>query len=246
MQLRNSTVPGKPVPQQKPTSLQKPSEGGSTELLVKIAIPIGLAVLAGVLNASAVARQMQTQPFFAFKEELPVGHMLTESDVVEVNLGGELSQIPYMRPTVSSKSELVGRVMNRPVKKGELVVDSQFGGVSLSKGKSKSFELPRNASRSLARSVRPGQWVSFQYAIKSDAKQIYELGPFEVGPVDPSYRSESTDPATILNVEIGPDSDLQILKLLEVLENENKYHSWCIPHRVRPSSGNNTAVKSGS
>ena len=226
-----------PPPRSVSAPLQNQTEGSSTEILVKIAIPIALAVVAGLLNASAVSRQMQTQPFYAFKEDLPIGHMISVADLHEVRIGGELGGIPYLRPASINKEDFVGRVLNRDIKKGELIVESQFGGISLPKARMKSFELPRNSGRLIARSARPGQSVTVQFSIKNDPNAVlYELGPFEVAPVDQNYKSDSHENPLVLNIALDKSTDRQVVKLLEVLENESKYYVLCLPHRAKPKS----------
>lgn len=233
--MQTKFAPAAPPKVVKTVPKQETVEGSSSDIVVKIAIPLVLAFVAAALNASAVARQMKTQPFLAYKEDLPIGHIIKNSDLVEVKIGGDLGQIPYHRPSENAASELIGRVINRPVKKGELIVESQFGGISVPDlGKYRSFELPRNLSRTLARSVRPGQWFTIRYALKNNTDKVYELGPFEVAPVDQNYRLDSVDAVTVLNLKMNEDTDRQIFMLQEVLEESNKYTHQCVPLSTTP------------
>jgi hypothetical protein len=130
---------------------QATKEAIGSDFLVKIAVPIVLAFIAAFLNASAVAKQMKTQTFLSYKQDLSFGHIVNENDLVEVKIGGQLAQIPYLKDAKTSRTQLIGRIVNRPIKKGELVVESQFGGISVTESSEfRSFELPRNLSRNLA------------------------------------------------------------------------------------------------
>jgi len=209
---------------------QATKEAIGSDFLVKIAVPVGLAIIAAFLNASAVAKQMKTQTFLSYKQDLSFGHIVNENDLVEVKIGGQLGQIPYLKDAKSSRSQLIGRIVNRPIKRGELVVESQFGGISVTESSEfRSFELPRNLSRNLARSVRPGQWFTVRYAMKNNTDSVYALGPFEVAPIDQNYRLDASDSVTVLNVKIDGDVDKQIFMLQEVLENNSKYSSQWVP-----------------
>jgi hypothetical protein len=209
---------------------QAAKEAIGSDFLFKIAVPVVLAFIAAFLNANAVAKQMKTQGFLSYKDDLSFGHIVNENDLVEVKIGGQLGQIPYLKDAKTSRTQLIGRIVNRPIKKGELVVESQFGGISVTESSEyRSFELPRNLSRNLARSVRPGQWFTVRYALKNNTDTVYALGPFEVAPIDQNYRLDSSESVTVLNVKEDKDVDQQIFMLQEVLEGNSKYTSQCVP-----------------
>lgn len=234
--MQTKTVPVKTtLKNEKTLPSPESKETLGSDFLVKIAIPLVLAFIAAFLNATAVAKQMKTQSFLSYRDNLSFGHIVNENDLVEVKIGGQLGQIPYLKDAKTSRTELIGRVVNRPIKKGELVVESQFGGISVTESsKYRSFELPRNLSRNLARSVRPGQWFTVRYALKNNTGKVYALGPFEVAPIDQNYRLDSSDSVTVLNIKEDADVDQQIFMLQEVLESNSKYTSQCVPLSATP------------
>lgn len=224
MQTKHAT-PAAPAKTVKPAPRQEGNEKGGTEVLVKIAIPLVLALVAAVLNASAVARQMKTQTFIAYSKDLPIGHVVGKDDLAEVKIGGDLGQIPYLLHADTARSELVGRVVDRPIKKGELVVEGQFGGVSVAGQELVPYDLDRDETRALGHSIRPGQWfyVKFQERNQTQGKDqitnnLNEIGPFQVAPVDKTYRTDSTDYVIRLNMYYqDPNRDQEILILKDIL-----------------------------
>jgi hypothetical protein len=201
----------------KPATQSSGSETGGSGLIVKIAIPLVLALVAAMLNATAVARQMKTQAFLTYKQDLTIGHEVTDEDLVEVKLGGDVGQVPYILNTEAAKSELTGRVLNRPVKQGELVVETQFGGISIPGVELVPQELTKDESRNLGQSPRPGQWFYVKYVVREDEGKTFRLGPFQVAPVDKSYRTDSSDSVTVLNLPRDKTADRQIFTLKKIL-----------------------------
>lgn len=224
MQTKNA-IPAAPPKTVKPAQRQEGNEKGGSEVLVKIAIPVVLALVASILNASAVARQMKTQAFLAYNKDLPVGHVVGKEDLAEVKIGGDLGQIPYLLHADTAEAELIGRVVDRPIKKGELVVEGQFGGISVAGQELVPYDLDRDETRALGNSIRPGQWFYVKFQERNESREkdqitnsLSEIGPFQVAPVDKTYRTDSSDHVTRLNMYYqDPDRDREILILKDIL-----------------------------
>jgi hypothetical protein len=206
-----------------------------TDSILKIALPIGLAVMAALLNASAVSQQMQTRTYVAFKSELPIGHVLREEDLVSVNLGGQTGQLNVPPITAEERQAWLGRILGEKVEKGELITGKHFGGVELGTMKEETLLLSSSQfGQSEAGLLRPGQWVYFTCYPRRDqtAREIH-VGPFRVAAFDAQRQSDG-EGGILLIYPADEKGRAQRRRLVEFLD-DDKYRVTATLLGAKPS-----------
>lgn len=193
----------------------------TTDSILKIALPIGLAVMAALLNASAVSQQMQTRTYVAFNSDLPVGHVLRVEDVVSVELGGQTGQLNVPPVTTEERQAWLGRILGEKVQKGELITEKHFGGVELGTAKEETLLLSSSQfGQSEAGLLRPGQWVYFTcYPRRDQTAPEIHVGPFRVAAFD-SQRQSDGDGGILLIYSADEKGRTERRRLVEFLDDE--------------------------
>jgi len=199
------------------------SESSKTpDSILKILLPLGLAVMAGLLNASAVSRQMRTQTYLSFQTDLPIGHVLTEADLAPIDLGGETSQLNVQPAPSDQQLVWMGRVLGQSVKKGELIEEKHFGGVELGTSKEETLLLSTNQfGQNEAGLLQPGQWLYFTCYRKGDqAAPEQHVGPFRVASYDAQRKSDS-DGGVLLIYTADDKGRRERRRLVEYLDDDS-------------------------
>jgi hypothetical protein len=194
----------------------------ATDSILKIALPIGLAIMAALLNASAVSQQMQTRSYVAFKADLPIGHVLREEDLVTVKLGGQTGQLNVPPITAQELQAWLGRILGEQVEKGELLTKKHLGGIELGSTKEETLLLSSSQfGQSEAGLLRPGQWVYFTcYPRREPNAQEIHVGPFRVAAFD-TQRQNDGDGGILLLYEANEKGRSQRRRLVEFLDDGN-------------------------
>ena len=201
---------------------QTPIAQTSVDTWLKISIPIALAILAAVMNASAVHRQMQTHPYLAFKENLPIGHLVSESDFVSIELGGQTANLTVAPTNNLDKSRWVGRVLGRNSYQGELVREEHFGGVELGTNAEETLLLAEHQiGSSEASLLRPGHWVYFTgYPNGSTTATEIPVGPVRVAAFDKA-RKANNQGGVLLIYSANEKGRKERRRLVEFLDNND-------------------------
>lgn len=201
---------------------QNPSAQSNVDTWLKISIPIVLALLAAVMNASAIHRQMQTQPYLAFKENLPIGHVVSESDFISIELGGQTANLTVTATNNPDKSHWVGRILGRNSYQGELVREEHFGGVELGTNAEETLLLSeQQIGSSEASLLRPGQWVYFTcYPKGSTTAAETHIGPFRVAAFDKA-RKTNNQGGVLLIYSANEKGRKERRRLVEILDNND-------------------------
>jgi hypothetical protein len=178
--------------------------------------------MAGLLNASAVSRQMRTQTYLSFQTDLPIGHVLRAEDFEPIELGGATSQLNVQPVLTSQQVAWIGRVLGQSVKKGELVEEKHFGGVELGTSQEETLLLSANQfGQNEAGLLQPGQWIYFTCYRKGDqtAPELY-VGPFRVASYDAQRKSDS-EGGVLLIYTANEKGRRERRRLVEYLDDEN-------------------------
>lgn len=203
--------------------------------IFKIALPLGLAIMAALLNASAVSQQMQTRTYVAFSADLPIGHVVREEDLVSVELGGQTGQLHVPPFTADDRDVWLGRILGTNVQKGELIAEKHFGGVELGTSKEETLLLSSSQfGQSEAGLLRPGQWVYFTcYPRRDQTATEVHVGPFRVAAFDAQRQSDG-DGGILLIYSADDKGRAERRRLVEFLD-DDRYRVTATLMGTKPS-----------
>lgn len=161
-------------------------------LLARFTIPLVLAMLASVLNAMIVKKQIARTPAWVWTRDLPVGTVPTASDVEPTSVAGNFDKSLLANAEIvqqlSNAGELVNQqaspILAHSVTKGELLTKSSLDGRGTVQAGSNQelIHVPRSIIEGHGKGLVPGQLVYFIAFTKrsNDKSEPFEIGPFQV------------------------------------------------------------------
>ncbi len=168
-----------------------------SSLFLRIGLPVSFALLAGMLNLSAVRRQITPTIAYEVTADVLPGNRLSMSQIREVEVAGNLNRDVLLTPEslrggikASGESrDLKARLEENPqffskaLSKGELLTKSALGGMeSVQPGSGEELVVVHRKIINGAE-LYPGQVVHFlakKQGYSRDESEPQEIGPFRV------------------------------------------------------------------
>lgn len=217
---------------------------------IRLGLPIILALVAALLNASAVRSQIQPIYAYSFVSDLPAGTRLRAEHLSKVELAGNLDRSFLALPkdllvqsnehgqlTLEQSLEQQPRILSKPMGKGELVSLASLGGSDLSELKSNDqmseqmVDVPSALIMGDGSGLLPGKKVYFLVKRRhSQDETSREIGPFRVGlrelesrtSVESSNQSLKSDLPIVYVVDKQGTPTPHSKELLDAVQNEWK------------------------
>jgi hypothetical protein len=171
----------------------------------RLALPLGLGLVAAVMNWSIVAAKIKPESFVAVARDYAQGQPLKESDLVEVQISGPLEALRQAAVPWEHRATLFDRRVPRALLRGDLVLSRDATVLLDAPPIEDSFFVPV-PSYAVTKFIRVGQEIEF-YVSKCDENEVDGAIPVRAEgpqrePSVPSY--EPVGPFRVLAV--GGDS----------------------------------------
>lgn len=192
----NATTPRNAVPPRANT--HRPPAIASIPFWVRVGLPAALAMLAFILNAIVIIRQLNPIQAYAVTANVTPGMLLAPEHLQLVKVGGNLdrtkllteSDLIVMLEIKNASTESLQKslaktplVYSRRIDSGELLTQSSLGGLERAAAGQRRIEVPIANIVGDCAYLLPGQPVFFN-VLKSgsnlDPNDITEIGPYRV------------------------------------------------------------------
>lgn len=160
--------------------------------LLRVGVPILLALLAAAFNALAVRKQIAHIDAYELVKDVKIGTILSADDLHLVKVAGNLDKRALVTKELlnrlfelgESSSEQSNLILTRNMAKGELLTMASLGGRgTVQAGANQELvHVPRAIIRGNGKNLQPGQLVYFiVFKKRADEKsETVEIGPFQV------------------------------------------------------------------
>ncbi len=204
--------------------------------LTKLALPIGLGLVAAFLNYKTVNARLQPQFFVRVSDDLKAGDSFSDTNLTQVPLYGDTSDLEQTFVPWKERAVLYQRPVPRDLKAGDVVFwrDATAPTLKLSADAGElEFHVPFRDLQAVPKDIRAGQQVSFRLGVdktklRGDARTNYvaadavdqKIGPFrvlEVGGFDPAGAEEAARSNGYIKVAVKWD-DQRMERLSQAME----------------------------
>jgi hypothetical protein len=147
----------------------------------RLALPLGLGLLAAVLNWTAVRMQIEPRAFVRVCRNLAVGEVITANDLSVVQLAGDLGALPDTAIPWEERSILYQWRTSRDLKRGDVVLRRDIcppkAEFDLRPGE-RAVPIMLSSAIYVPDFLNVGDDVSF--AVETDEGKVESLGPFRI------------------------------------------------------------------
>ncbi|TWU05314.1 hypothetical protein CA54_60020 [Symmachiella macrocystis] len=204
--------------------------------LTKLALPVGLGLVAAFLNYKTVSARIQPQYFVRVSEDLQAGESFSGDNLTKVSLQGERSDLSKTFVPWKERAVLYQRPVPRNLQAGDIVFwrDATAPTLKLSAEPGElEFHVAFRDLQAVPKDIRAGQQVSFRVGtdttkLRGDARTNYvanattdqKIGPFrvlEVGGFDVSGEEDAARSNGYIKVAVKWD-DERMERLSQAME----------------------------